>query len=214
MLWLALFLQDPLGADDIEARETAAAELLRIGEGALPDLRRRLAETKDVEVRARLKDVVGRLETEVRRRSFGGGNEVGGLRARLVPLEKPLDGRLPYRLEVMNVGTAPRTFVPIRTLNVSLPGESRSRSSAHGRIDVKRLTGPAPTRFRGGTSCGGGPDRTAVLLRPGESRAFDLLPDERLQPGTYEASATYFAKRLLDAPEDLVSDAVRFEIRD
>ena len=214
LLWLALLLQDPLSADDVEVREQAAAELLRLGPEALPGLRSRLAEARDPEVRARLQGVVGRLETEVRRRTFGGGNEVGGLRARLVPLEKPREGRPPFRLEIMNVGAAARTFVPVEDLNTSLPGETYSSSGAQGRLTVRRLNAPPPTNLRHTTACGGGPSRTAVLLRPGGSRFFDELLDERLEAGAYEASVTYFAKRLMGAAEDLVSDTVRFEIKD
>lgn len=214
LLLLALALQDPLTADDIEARETAALHLLRGGEGALPGLRSRLAEAQDPELRARLKDVVGRLETDIRRRDFGGGNEVGGLRARLRPLEKPVDGRLPYRLEIMNVDAAARPLLPPMVLNRSLPGWSASRSSAHGMLTVKRLSGASETLIRGSYSCGGGPRGAIVLLRPGETRSLELPAEERLTPGTYEASLTYYAKRLLGADEDLVSDVVRFEIKD
>ncbi len=214
LLCLALALQDPLGAEDVETREAAALELVRAGEGGLPALRERLASATDPEVRARLRDVIGRLESDVRRRAFGGGNVVGGLRARLVPIEKPLEGRLPFRLEIMNVGAATRTFVPVEDVDTSLPGESYSSSGAQGRLSVRRLNAPPPTNSRHTRACGGGPSRTAILLRPGESRFFDELLDERLAPGSYEASATYFAKRLLGAAEDLESDTVRFEVKD
>lgn len=214
LLCLALLLQDALDAEDIEARETAAAELLRRGPETLPELRRRREEARDPEVRARLGDVVARLETDVRRRSFGGGNEVGGLRARLVPLEKPLDGHPPLRLEIMNMDAVVRTFVPVEDLDTSLPRETYSSSGAHGRLTVRRLNAPPPTNLRHTTACGGAPSRTRVPLRPGESRFFDELLDERLEAGAYEASVTYYAKRLLGAAEDLVSDTVRFEIKD
>ena len=212
LLLLALALQDPLGAEDIEARETAAQDLVRGGD--LDTLRARLAAATDPEIRARLKGVVERLKTDLRRRGFGGGNEVGGLRARLQRIENPPDHRVPFQLEIMNVGAAATSFVPPRVWNAGLPGLSRSRSSAQGRIELKRLDDPPRGSFRGSYACGGGPDRRSVLLRPGESRTFDLLPDDRLEAGRYELRVGYFAKKLLDADEDLASDVATFEIKD
>lgn len=212
LLALAL-LQNPLAADDIEVRERAARELVGLGEEALPRLRRELAEAVDTESRLRLQGVIARLETDRRRRAFGGGNEVAGLRARLVKVEDAPEGRVPYRLEIMNVDAAPRPFVPIRVWNASLPEGSRTRSSAQAGLTLKRRDPQVSGLCYGSYGCGGGPDRRSVLLQPGESRSFPLLDGEYVAPGRYELQVSYLAKRLLEAGEDLASDVVTFEIR-
>lgn len=210
---LAALLQDPLASDDIAVREAASRELLAQGESALPSLRERLAAASDPELRARLGDVVRGLEADQRRRLFGGGKDVAGLRARLRAVESPAAGRLPFRLEIMNIDPAPRPFIAPKIFNVSRPGLSSRSSAAHGEVRITLVEGVRPTGLRGRHACGSGPGGTVVPLRPGESKSVDAFQDPELPPGVYEVKVIYFAQRLLGAPEDLESDVLRFEVR-
>ena len=211
LLWA--LLQDPLDVDDIEARQAAAAEAHRQGEGALPELRRRRSEATDPEVRARLAEAIARVEADVRRRAFGGGEEVDGLKARLVRVED-VQGSPAFRLEIMNVSAAPRPFVRPTILDRRLPEFSSSSSGAQAEFRICRIQGQGGSTFGGRHACG--PRRTPRMesLRSGELHEGPVSVSEALTPGVYEATVRFYAMRLLPgATADLVTNVVRFEIK-
>jgi len=212
-----------LDDDSIEVRQKATEELERLGEEARPALVRRRSEAFSLEVRSRIGEILGRLDTAKRLKEFKGGKPVCGFSARLEVKEDPEDGTVLFKAEFMNVGPAAAGFVPIQSWNTSLPGSSSSSSHSRAQLRVKALDGEILLTHRG--RCSGGsfaPPKTPVRVEAGGTRVFELRLDGdkdeflRLKPGSYEATVVYYACSrglLAGAEEDLESNAVRFTVK-
>jgi hypothetical protein len=212
-LALAFFLQDPLEDDSIEVREAAADALVKAGEAARPLVEKRLRDATG-EARARLTDVLGRIERDRLRRGFPGGAVVAGFRA---ALKAELgDGKLRLTVEIMNVDDQARPIVRLRHWNYRGPGNSSSGSGATGVIQVKQLSGEWPAIFRASSGCGSRPAFETVLLKPGEKLSWSgEIGVEGLNPGDFEIHVEYFASTrgfVSGATEDLKSNVVTFRV--
>ena len=200
--------------DSIEVREKAARELIALGEPVLPALKEALPVEANVEVRARIRDVVARIESEKRRREFKGGTPVNGLAALLEGSLNPEKTEFRLKAQFMNVGTRPVEFALIKGWNSRLPNFSSSSSGAEACVTIRQLTGERGNRFGGRFGCGGRPVYTFVQLAPGESRTFEHAVDvTALRDGDHEIEVEYFATKLLkDFAENPKSNILPFKI--
>ncbi len=142
-------LLQQLAADGIEVREQAADTLVKLGKPALELLRLTRDGSKDASVKSYLVDAVARIERDVRRETFEGGREMGGLKAglRLADPKKrkfKRDEAIELTIEVLNVSRVARAFVPIDDWSHTLPGISESSTSAQACLEVKQVAGEAP----------------------------------------------------------------------
>jgi hypothetical protein len=224
-LLLALaILQDPnsrLGEllaqfqdDSIEVREKAGREMVALGEPALPALKNALDGETNAEVRARIRDVVVRIEAEKRRREFKGGTPVNGLAASLEGTLNPEKTEFRLKVQFMNVGTQPVEFALITGWNRRLPNFSSSSSGAEACVTIRQLTGERGNRFGGRFGCGGRPVYTFVRLAPGEGRTYEHAVDvTELRAGDHEIEVEYLATKLLkDFTENPKSNVLPFKI--
>lgn len=231
---LMAILQDPEPAERIrgwiealqsetpEERDRATEELYRAGEPALEPLWEALKSPAGDELRLRMEKLITRIEREVRRKKFVGGNKVNGLKA-AVTLEKEVykvGEAIPLTVEVMNVDTKPREFVTVDTWEYALPEYGTNSSVSHARVVLRRLKGEgSDTYMMGTTETIEPPKKVPVTLESGESRVQIVAvvpePRARLRPGEYEVSVVCFTKTkslLAEAPEDLMSNAVKFRV--
>lgn len=207
-------LVERLGDDAIDVREKATAEILALGEGHRPALEKALKEATAPEIAARLRAILGKFDTDRRRREFKGGTIVEDLGATLTCTYDADLRQLSVTLELTNLGTTDRPVVAIDSWDVSLPRTSSSSSSSEAQITVKQLTGGSlGGRFSSRMACGSSPNRAPLILKPGERKAFKNVVDAgALTAGEYEVKAKFYAKRLAGLPEDVESNALKFEI--
>ncbi len=156
LLLACLGLQDAdalirgLSSDDIEARESAAAELIKLGAPALAPMKRALAAAEG-ERKARLQELIVKIEREERRKGFKGGDEVCGL-AGALRSEKDefrVGDAITLKLEIMNISREARAYVPARYFDREFPGDMSHNSGSYGKIVVKQTAGERPKE------CGG-----------------------------------------------------------
>jgi hypothetical protein len=138
-----------LDDDAIEVRDRAAAELVKMGGKALEPLRK--AKSESEEVKARIAELIGRIERDLRRATFKGGEPANGLSAALRPAEKDRETwkageAVVLTLEVMNLESRPADFVPIQAWDRDMPEISFSTTGAHARV-VARRKGPLAGSF-------------------------------------------------------------------
>jgi len=126
--------------DSVERRDKAAAGLFALGEPAVPALRAALETSLSPEARARIGDVLHRLEAARLRRDSKGGEVQDGLCATLRLLEEGPSG-LMLQVEVMNVSEKARPFIPIKWWNLRLPGDVFLSNLSEATIEVKPLSG-------------------------------------------------------------------------
>lgn len=215
---LLLMAGDPAGLlrdlsdDDIEVRQAAEAELFRGGE----ELRKDLIEARrdaNIEARARLDELLRRLDVEERIRGFGGANRVSGFGMSLRC--DRFFGRGPFRLriEVMNLEPASQVFPGLGLWDVERPDEETRTHGADARVTAKTFSGGGFRRTRW-SHASADPARP-VSLRPGESTSFEYVLDARTLPaGDYDVRVEYYApERIPGAEENLRSNSVRLMIR-
>lgn len=203
-----------LADDRVEVRERAAMELYRRGEeirGFLVDAR---DEAVDLETRARIEDVLRRLDADDRVRGFGGANRVGGFAASL--RSDRFFGSGPFRLtlEIMNVGPADQLLPAVGTWDQELPDQEIRATGAEARVSLKKFIA-APGFRRTIHRSGDGAPRESRLLRRGEVARFEFSLDTRSVPaGDYVVSVDYLSRELLfDAEENLRTNTVHLMIR-
>lgn len=221
-LLAALFLDwsDPaelvrdLADDAIRVRERAASELHRRG-GALREFLLETLETAaDPEIRARVADVLRRLDAEERIRWFGGGNRVCGFAAVLRGDRFPSWGPVRLTMEIMNVGSKDQELWAVRDWSVETPEQEIRTNGAEARVVVQKFIGHSGfrrTSYRGAN----GLPKAAVSLRPGESVVFEFELDVKSLPnGDYRIAVEYFAHDLVPgAEEKLRTNTVSLTIR-
>jgi len=202
-----------LADDSIDVRERAAGELYRRGEeirGFLIDARE---EASDLETRARLQEILRRLDADDRIRGFGGSNRVGGFGASL--RSDRFFGAGPFRLtlEIMNLSPKDQVLPGIGTWEQELPDQELRNTGAEARVSLRKFIGGSGLR-RTSWGSGGSPGH-AQLLRPGEIARFEyVLEAKSVPPGDYQVSAEYFARDLIsDAEENLRTNSVHLMIR-
>jgi len=202
-----------LSDDSIEIREKAAGELYRRGEeirGFLIDAHEAVAE---LETRARLKEILRRLDADERIRSFGGGHRVAGFGASL--RSDRFFGSGPFRLtvDVMNLGTVDRDLPGIVAWEQELPDQEVRATGAQARVQLKKFIssgGLRRTTWRNGESAA-----PSVRLRPGDCARFEVTLEVQAVPaGDYDVTVEYFARDLVPgAEENLKTNSVRLMIR-
>lgn len=136
-----------LNDDSVEIREGASAELVALGEPALPALKQALLGAVNEEVRGRIKDVLDRISSDVRRRAFKGGTPVDGLAASLEARREKDSKEFVLKIQIMNVGHQARNLVLIQRWNTRLPETSRSSSGSEAAVEVEQLSGEFATSF-------------------------------------------------------------------
>ena len=129
-----------LDDDSIETREKAASDLLAVGEPAVPALRAALESPQGAETRARIADILHRLDAGRRRREFKGGEIVSGLGAAL-RLRRDGPFTLVIQAEIMNVTEKARPLYPIRWWDLSVPGDRFVSNLSEGLLEVTPLSG-------------------------------------------------------------------------
>lgn len=203
-----------LSSDSIERRERAAADLLRRGEEVRPLLIDALQETTDPEARARIAEVLRRLDADDRIRWFGGHNRVAGFGANL--RSDRFFGAGPFRLtlEIMNVGTRDQELPEIRSWDADLPDQEIKATGSEARVTLRKFTGLTGLR-RTTWRPADGSRRADLVLRPGDCARFDYVIDAKSIPaGDYDVVVEYFAATLIPgAEESLRSNSVRLMIR-
>lgn len=216
-----------LEADAIERRRAAVEALVLLGEAALEPVREARGEAVDDETRSLLADIEGRIERDVRRRTFPGGTEVLGLKAALrVRWDADRDETV-FALEIMNVDARERACVEPDGWDVKLPRWSWGTNRNRQRLEIRAIRVDDPKTSGGGgrrMGYGGcGHARPPLLrLEPGGVLAAELRlargTDPRalqLRPGEYEARAVCFTKRLLTgATADLETPWTAFTVPD
>lgn len=217
-------LVDRLADERLAVRDEASRELVRLGETALGSLRMIVQAADDPEVRARLTDVIARIEANLRRHYFTGGLEVDGLKARLsVDAASVKAGQaLKFTIEIMNVSERQREFIV--PLGVSRHGPSliKTRGDWNAVLRVERKTGSPDAGFCLLRCCGGRPPVPQVMdLAPGQiwqttATVPTRLPTqeqkfvEGLTSGQFEARIAYPTAAGLS--HELQSNAVKFEV--
>lgn len=203
-----------LSDESIEIRERAEAELYRRGEdvrGVLIDARDRAA---DLEVRARAREILRRLDADQRIRYFGGFNRVGGFAASLRCDRFFGSGPFRLTLEVMNVGSKDLEFPGLGTWDAELPDQDLRTTGAEARVSIRRFIGSGGLRRTSWRSAEIG-CRTPASLRPGDTVRYEYVIEGRtLPPGDYQVSVEYFARDLVEgAAENLRSNTVSLTVR-
>jgi hypothetical protein len=203
-------LVQALGDDSIEVREKAADDLSSMGESARTPLEVSLRSTQSPEVRARIGEVLARIDQEKRRREYRGGAPVGGLGATLRRVRGEPGGAAVFELEIVNLGPGDHPFFGVESWNFSWPDETEGSTAAEGALEVRRRGGPEARSRTVSLDCVAEPCRTRELLGPGRSRTFQVkLDTSALGKGDFEVRAVYYAKKLLGAEENLASNALR-----
>jgi hypothetical protein len=199
--------------DSIEHREKAAADLLALGPAALPALRAALEISSAPEARARIEDILHRLEESRRRREFRGGEIQEGLGAavRIVQTDPAV---FVVQVEIMNVDDAGRPFFPVQWWSLMLPRERFATNLAEGVLMVQQLSGPPLGEVQRDRLCVRGPlNRTPIILGPGESRVYEYRMDRASLPeGEYSVRFEYYSCALLHTPENLKSNLATFQV--
>jgi hypothetical protein len=221
-LLAAIFLEwhDPAGlvgdlsADSIELRDRAARELYRRGEGIRTLLLEAQETAADLETRARLEQLLRRLDADARIREFGGGNRVGGFGLALGTDRYFGAGPFKLSVAVMNLGPDDQILAGIGTWDLELPDQDIRSVGSEARVGIRRFAGAAGLR-RSSWRPGGGPAGTPVLLRPGDCARFEYALDAKSLPaGDYQVAVEYFARDLIPgADENLRSNTVHLMIR-
>lgn len=203
-----------LADDSIDVRQRAAGELYRRGEeirGFLIDARDSASE---LETRARIQEILRRLDADDRIRGFGGANRVGGFGASL--RSDRFFGSGPFRLtlEIMNLGTGDQLLPGIGSWDQELPDQELRATRSEARVSLRKFIGSTGLR-RTTWRSGEGSPRTPQLLRPGDCARFEVLLEVNGVPaGDYQVSAEYFARDLIpDAEENLRTNTVHLMIR-
>lgn len=203
-----------LSSDSIDYRERAAFELFRRGRDARPFLQDSLLESADPEVRARIEDVLRRIEADDRIRWFGGWNRVAGFGANL--RSDRFFGSGPFRmtLEIMNVTTRDQVLPEIRGWDAEFPDQEIRNAWSEAKISVKKFIGSSGLRRTSWKSPDGVP-RADLVLRPGDCARFEYVIDAKSIPaGDYDVTVEYYAATLIPGAEEaLRSNTVRLMIR-
>jgi hypothetical protein len=209
----AVLVRD-LSDDSIAVRERADRELYRGGEEFRAALLEAQETAVDPEARARVKELLRRLDADVRIREFGGGNRVGGFGAALSTDRFFGSGPFRLTLEIMNLGPKEDLLTGVGTWDLELPDQDLRSTGSEARVGVRRFAGASGLR-RTSWRPGGGSGRTSVLLRPGDCARFDYSLDARPLPaGDYQACVEYFSRDLIPgAEENLRSNSVHLMIR-
>lgn len=219
-------LVDRLADERLAVRDEASREIVRLGEPVLGSLRMIVQATDDPEVRARLTDVIARIEADLRRHYFTGGPEVDGLKARLtVDLLTVKAGQdLKFTVEVMNVGAAAREFLVPLGVSRNGPGLTSTRSAWCVTLNVERKSGSEEPRRRLLRACGGRASTPQTMdLAPGQLwkttvtvpvRLLSGVEEqpfvEGLTPGEYEARVTYPSAAGLS--KELATNVIKFKV--
>jgi hypothetical protein len=203
-----------LSSDSIEWRERAAFELLRRGREIRPCLTDALQDSPEPEVRARIAEILRRLEVDDRIRWFGGYNRVAGFGASL--RSDRFFGGGPFRLtlEIMNLSPRDQVLPEIRAWDAEFPDQEVRGTGAEAKVMLKKFIGSTGLR-RTTWRSGEGGARSELPLRPGESARFEYVIDAKsLPPGDYDVTVEYDAPTLLPGAEErLRSNTVRLTIR-
>ena len=219
MVWI-LGWEDPaalvrnLADDAAPVRERAAEELYRRGEEVRGQLLDAHEAATDPETRARLMDILRRLNADERIRDFGGGTRVAGFGAAL--RSDRFFGTGPFRLslEIMNLEKVERELPGITSWDLDLPDQEVKTNGSQARVQLKKFIGA--TGFRRTTWKGGdGLAEAPKVLRPGECARFEITLDVKSVPaGDYDVAVEYFARDLIPgAEENLRTNGVRLMIR-
>jgi hypothetical protein len=208
-------LVQALGDDSIEVREKASEELSSLGESAILPLREASRTTPSPEVRARIGEVLSRIDQEKRRRDYRGGTPVGGLGATLRWAQGEPGGAAVLELEIVNLAREDRPFFAAESWDTSWPDETEGSTASEGALRVRRRDGQEPRSRTVSLDCVAEPCRTREVLGSGRSRTFRLkLDPSRLGKGEFEVRAVYYSKKLLGAREDLTSNPLRLSPQD
>ena len=203
-----------LSSDSIERRERAADELLRRGREIRPFLMDSLQETADPEARARLADVLRRLDVDDRIRWFGGHNRVAGFGASL--RSDRFFGSGPFRLtlEIMNLTTKTQVLPEIRGWDAEFPDQETKAAGSEARVTLRKFAGSTGLR-RTTWRPADGSSRPDLVIRPGDCARFEYVIDAKsIPPGDYDVAVEYDAATLIPgAEESLRSNTVRLMIR-
>jgi len=203
-------LVQALGDDSIEVREKASDELSALGEWAILPLRESSRTTPSPEIRARIGEVLARIEREKRRRDYRGGSAVAGLGATLRWSKGEPGGAAVLELEIVNLSSEDRPFFAIESWDTSWPDETQGTTASEGALEVRRRDGRSPLSRSVSLDCVPEPRRTREVLSPGASRTFRVkLDTSGLGKGDFEVRAVYSSKKLLGAKEDLTSNPLR-----
>jgi hypothetical protein len=203
-----------LSDDSIAVRDRAARELYRGGEGIRAALLEAQETAVDPEARARLEELLRRLDADARIREFGGGNRVGGFGAALSTDRFFGSGPFRLTLEIMNFGPKEQLLAGVGTWDLELPDQELRSTGSEARVGIRRFAGPSGLR-RTSWRPGSGSGKTPVFLRPGDCARFEFVLDAKSLPaGDYQAGVEYFARDLIPgADENLRSNTVHLRIR-
>jgi hypothetical protein len=218
-VWL-LGWEDPaalvrgLSDDAVQVREHAAEELYRRGEEVRGHLIDAHEATTDPEARARLIDIVRRLDADERIRDFGGGPKVAGFGAAL--RSDRFFGSGPFRLtlDIMNLEKVDRELAVITSWDLELPDQETKGNGSQAQVQLKKLIGTTGVRRATGKR-GDGRTEAPMLLRPGEFARFEFSLEVKAVPaGDYDVAVEYFARALIPGAEvNLRTNSVRLMIR-
>lgn len=156
-LGLLIPFQDPdvpalirkLADEGLEVRDQASRELEKLGEKAVEPLRKAHADAADPEARARIAELLKKIDLELRRKSFKGGKPVAGLSVRL-EVDRPevkAGGAFSFAVEILNMSGAEREFVVPAGTTRRLPGYGH-RGLANDLVLTARMTKGTPPAFR------------------------------------------------------------------
>ena len=179
---------DLLGSDDITRREDASAALIKAGKAAIGPLEKALSETKDEEVRGRIRELLAILKIPP-----GGGKPVDGLRIELSADKKEL---------------RPGETVKFKVVVRNLRGHARNLYVGYSTGGVYFVSGKAfavtsPDGKAGGTSrwnvgfCGTGAGPLHATIPAYGTRTFETSAVYQKAGGTI----TMWAKRTLVVKE-------------
>lgn len=162
LLALALFMSfqdaDPIPAliaklsdEKLEIRDQASRDLRKLGEKAVEPLKKALEAAGDPELKARLADLLMKLDAEFRRKSFQGGKPVAGLCVRLQVDRAEVKAGAPFAftVEILNISDGEIEFSVPAGSTRRLPGYSH-RGLADDLVLVAKMTKGTPPKLAAG----------------------------------------------------------------
>ncbi|HYF49523.1 MAG TPA: hypothetical protein VEJ63_08960 [Planctomycetota bacterium] len=210
-----------LDHDDFAERESACAELLKLGPAIERPLRDCVQTTRSPEQKQRAEALLKALEAEILLKDIEGGNSSAGLQLTLASAANEFKSSEGVRLvaRLKNVSNGEIQCVPLREFCVNSPTLDQSSNTAQGVLTIRRVSGEESGSKTISASFDlrrGQPD--PIKLPRGESSVISvrLIEDQALPPGEYEATAKYNAKSNdlhSGAKEDLTSNTIKFRVK-